>query len=99
MYCGAQVDFVDIDPNTYNISVDALSEKLKQAEREGNLPKVLIPVHFAGQSCEMKKIGKLAAQYGFSVIEDASHALGGSYLGQKVGSCVFSDMTVFSFLL
>lgn len=96
-YCGAQVDFVDIDPLTYNLSIAALETKLIQAERNHQLPKVVIPVHFAGQSCEMDKIAGLAQRYQFTVIEDASHALGGSYLGKKVGSCEFSDMTVLSF--
>lgn len=97
LYCGAKVDFVDIDPRTYNISISALEEKLHQAERENNLPKILIPVHFAGQSCEMKDIHKLADQYGFRIIEDASHAIGGKYLEQPVGNCRYADITVFSF--
>ncbi|WP_069473698.1 UDP-4-amino-4,6-dideoxy-N-acetyl-beta-L-altrosamine transaminase [Candidatus Marithrix sp. Canyon 246] len=97
LYCGAEVDFVDIDPQTYNISIDALRAKLEQAEKVGKLPKVLIPVHFAGQSCEMATIAELAKQYGFYVIEDASHAIGGEYKGKKIGNCSYSDMTVFSF--
>jgi len=97
LYCGAKVDFVDINPKTYNISIDALRTKLEHAEKVGKLPKVLIPVHFAGQSCEMDAIAELAKQYGFYVIEDASHAIGGEYKGQKIGSCRYSDMTVFSF--
>lgn len=97
LYCGAQVDFVDIDPLTYNISVAALQEKLRQASLDGVLPAVLIPVHFAGQSCDMKAIGALARQYGCRVIEDASHAVGADYQAGKVGNCAFSDMTVFSF--
>jgi UDP-4-amino-4,6-dideoxy-N-acetyl-beta-L-altrosamine transaminase len=96
-YCGADVDFVDIDPDTYNMSISALTEKLEQASSLGRLPKIVIPVHFAGQSCEMKQIAELAKQYGFSIIEDASHAVGADYLGQKVGSCLYSDMAVFSF--
>jgi UDP-4-amino-4,6-dideoxy-N-acetyl-beta-L-altrosamine transaminase len=96
-YCGAAVDFVDIDCRTYNISVEKLKDKLDNAKMQGKLPKVLIPVHFAGQSCEMDNIGMLAKEYGFTVIEDASHAIGGSYKDEKVGSCVNSDMTVFSF--
>ncbi len=96
-YCGADVDFVDIDPETYNMSVSALAEKLEQASSLGRLPKIVIPVHFAGQSCEMKQIAELAKQYGFSIIEDASHAVGADYLGAKVGSCQYSDMAVFSF--
>lgn len=97
LYCGAKVDFVDIDPCTYNMSVDALREKLEEAEQNDRLPKVVIPVHFAGQSCEMSKIADLAKRYKFTVIEDASHAIGGRYLEKPVGSCEFSDMTVFSF--
>jgi len=97
LYCGAQVDFVDIDPRSYNICVEALRLKLEIAEHEGKLPKVVIPVHFAGQSCDMKSIRKLADQYGFKIIEDASHAIGGRYLDKPVGNCQFSDITVFSF--
>lgn len=97
LYCGAQVDFVDIDPRTYNLSVDALSAKLVQAERKGLLPKVVIPVHFAGQSCDMTGIAALARRYGFRVIEDASHAIGGDYQGEPIGNSRYSDITVFSF--
>lgn len=97
LYCGAQVDFVDIDPQTYNLSVEALQAKLEIAECEGRLPKIVIPVHFAGQSCDMKAIQQLAIQYGFKIIEDASHAIGGRYLNKPIGNCVFSDITVFSF--
>lgn len=96
-YCGADVDFVDIDPNTYNMSVDALEEKLRRAKAENKLPKVVVPVHLAGQSCEMKRIHALAEEYGFTILEDASHAVGADYLDTKVGGCVFSDMTVLSF--
>lgn len=96
-YCGAVIDFVDIDPRTYNMSIVKLEEKLVNAKREGKLPKVVIPVHFSGQSCEMERISELAKNYGFIVIEDASHAIGGKYKDQKVGSCIYSDMTVFSF--
>jgi UDP-4-amino-4,6-dideoxy-N-acetyl-beta-L-altrosamine transaminase len=96
-YCGASVDFVDIDSRTYNMSVDVLEEKLKKAEKSGTLPQILVPVHFAGQSCEMDKIKDLSLRYGFTVIEDASHAIGGEYQGVKIGSCSFSDMTVLSF--
>ncbi|WP_306535748.1 UDP-4-amino-4,6-dideoxy-N-acetyl-beta-L-altrosamine transaminase [Geobacter sp.] len=96
-YCGATVDFVDIDPRTYNMSVDRLEEKLEQAAREGRLPKVVIPVHFAGQSCDMNAIARLADRYGFTVIEDASHAIGGRYQGKPVGACHYSAMAVFSF--
>ncbi len=97
LYCGATVDFVDIDPNTYNLSVDALKVKLDQAEKDGKLPKVLVPVHLCGLPCDMESIGRLAKQYGFSVIEDASHAVGGRYQDQPVGDCRYSDITVFSF--
>jgi UDP-4-amino-4,6-dideoxy-N-acetyl-beta-L-altrosamine transaminase len=97
LYCGAKVDFVDIDSRTYNMSVTALEEKLIVAERQGKLPKIVIPVHFAGQSCEMKSIRALADRYGFKIIEDASHAIGGKYLGEPIGNCRHSDITVFSF--
>lgn len=96
-YCGAGVDFVDIDPRTRNLSVPALSDKLRQAKEAGRLPKVVIPVHFAGQSCDMAAIGDLAREYGFRVIEDASHAVGATSAGQPVGACRHSDLTVFSF--
>ena len=97
LYCGAGIDFVDIDPDTYNMDVEALSSKLQQSKRSGRLPKVVIPVHFAGQSCDMAKIGALAKEYGFKVIEDASHAVGADYLDGKVGNGRYSDLTVFSF--
>lgn len=97
LYCGANVDFVDIDPRTYNMSVEALSEKLRQAETTGTLPKIVMPVHFSGQSCDMKAIHALSKRYGFRIIEDASHAIGASYGNEKVGSCNHSDITVFSF--
>lgn len=97
LYCGASVDFVDIDPGTCNMSVAQLARKLAVAEQAGQLPKIVIPVHFAGQSCEMEEIAALGKRYGFFIIEDASHAIGGSYKQTKVGSCSFSDMTVFSF--
>ena len=96
-YCGADVDFVDIDPRTYNLSVTALEAKLAQAEKAGALPKIVIPVHFAGQSCEMKQIWALSKRYGFAVIEDASHAIGADYDGAKVGNGRYSHATVFSF--
>jgi UDP-4-amino-4,6-dideoxy-N-acetyl-beta-L-altrosamine transaminase len=96
-YCGAAVDFVDIDPKTYNLSIPALEAKLIQAEQQGRLPKVIVPVHFAGQCCEMARIATLAQRYGLRVIEDASHAIGGRYQQQAIGSCVNSDLTVFSF--
>ena len=97
IYCGAAVDFVDINPTTYNLSVPALVDKLARAEREGRLPRVVMPVHFGGQSCDMREIAALAQRYGFRVIEDASHAIGGDYLGRKVGCCEYSDIAVFSF--
>ena len=97
LYCGANIDFVDIDSKTYNMSVDALSNKLIEAEKKGRLPKILIPVHFAGQPCNMIEIHKLSKKYGFKIIEDASHAIGASYNNVKVGSCNHSDITVFSF--
>ena len=97
LYCGAQVDFVDIDPRTLNLSHSALEKKLTERKADGILPKVLIPVHFAGQSCDMIRISDLAGRFGFTVIEDASHAIGGRYRGSPIGQCAFSDMTVFSF--
>ena len=96
-YCGADVDFVDIDENTYNMSTVALEEKLRRARKANQLPKIIVPVHLAGQSCDMARIKELSEEYGFTVIEDASHAVGADYLDTKVGSCAFSDMTVFSF--
>lgn len=97
IYCGATVDFVDIDPSTCNMSGDALEERLVAAARDGTLPKVVVPVHLGGQSCDMRRISELGRQYGFYIIEDASHAVGGSYLGAKVGGCQYSDITIFSF--
>lgn len=97
LYCGAEVDFVDIDSLTYNMSVIALEEKLIQAEKLGRLPKVVIPVHLSGQSCEMDKIYDLAVKFGFKIIEDASHAIGGKYKGRPIGGCQYSDITIFSF--
>lgn len=97
LYCGAQVDFVDIDPHTYNLSIVALVTKLEWAAIRGVLPKIVIPVHFAGQPCAMQEIQTLAEQYGFAIIEDASHALGAKYHGEPVGNCRYSDITVFSF--
>ncbi|WNC30112.1 UDP-4-amino-4,6-dideoxy-N-acetyl-beta-L-altrosamine transaminase [Thermosynechococcus sp. PKX82] len=96
-YCGATVDFVDIDPHTYNLSVSALADKLAIAKKQRTLPKVVIPVHLAGQSCEMAALAELAQTYGFTLIEDASHALGGHYRGRPIGCCEFSTMAVFSF--
>jgi len=97
LYCGAKIDFVDIDSQTYNLSAEELEKKLIQAKQDGNLPKIVIPVHFAGQSCDMQKIHALSKEYGFKIIEDASHAIGGKYLGQPIGGCQYSDITVFSF--
>jgi UDP-4-amino-4,6-dideoxy-N-acetyl-beta-L-altrosamine transaminase len=97
LYCRAIVDFVDIDPRTYNMSVDALRKKLEDAEKNGRLPKILVTVQFAGQSCEMRDVKVLAERYGFRIIEDASHAIGGKYLRGPVGSCRYSDVTIFSF--
>jgi UDP-4-amino-4,6-dideoxy-N-acetyl-beta-L-altrosamine transaminase len=97
LYCGASVDFVDINPKTYNLSIDCLKEKLAKAKKDNKLPKLVVPVHFSGQSCEMKDIWALSKEYGFKVIEDACHALGSEYLDKKVGCCEYSDMTVFSF--
>ena len=96
-YCGADVDFVDIDPESYNLSVPALEDKLARARSAGRLPKVLVAVHYGGRSCDMQAIGRLAAQYGFRVIEDASHAVGAEHRGAKVGACAHSDIAVFSF--
>ncbi len=97
LYCGADVDFVDIDPATYNMSVAALTAKLQAAEAAGRLPDIVVPVHLAGQSCDMAAIGALAQRYGFRVIEDASHAIGGHYNGTFVGDCAHSDIAIFSF--
>lgn len=97
LYCGANVDFVDIDPRTYNLSPAMLERKLIAAQREGRLPKVVIPVHLCGQSCEMKLIHELGKRFGFSIIEDASHAIGGNYRNEPVGNCRYSDITIFSF--
>lgn len=97
LYCGASVDFVDIDPLTYNLSVDCLKEKLQQAAQSGCLPKVVIPVHLCGLSCDMEAIHSLSKQYGFKIIEDASHAIGGKYLGEPIGNCSYSDISIFSF--
>ena len=97
LYCGAEVDFVDIDAATYNLCPVKLEEKLVQAKALGKLPKVLVAVHLCGQPCDMSAISKLAQEYNFKVIEDASHAIGGDYLGTQIGSCKYSDITVFSF--
>lgn len=97
LYCGAQVDFVDIDPRTYNLCPKALERKLVDAERTRRLPKVVVPVHLCGQPCDMQAIVGLARRFGFKVIEDASHAIGGRYQGEPIGNGRFSDITVFSF--
>lgn len=97
LYCGAKVDFVDIDPQTYNLCPVALKKKLEQAKQEDRLPKVVVAVHLCGQPCNMEAIGTLAKEYGFKVIEDASHAIGGKYQGEFIGNCRYSDITVFSF--
>lgn len=97
LYCGANVSFVDIDPQTYNMSVSALKAKLATAKANGVLPKVVVPVAFAGQSCEMEEIHQLSKEYGFAIIEDASHAIGGSYQGVKIGNSRFADITILSF--
>jgi UDP-4-amino-4,6-dideoxy-N-acetyl-beta-L-altrosamine transaminase len=98
LYCGAKIDFVDIDPKTYNLSATALEDKLRYAQQNKlSLPKIVIPVHLCGQSCEMDRIHKLSKVYGFSIIEDASHAIGGKYKDEPIGNCQYSDITIFSF--
>jgi UDP-4-amino-4,6-dideoxy-N-acetyl-beta-L-altrosamine transaminase len=97
LYCGADVDFVDIDPATYNMSSEALAAKLSRAREEGRLPAVVVPVHFAGQPCDMDTISALAREYGFRVLEDASHAIGAEFGEQRTGACEHSDIAVFSF--
>lgn len=97
LYCGADVDFVDVNPITYNLCPELLEKKLIQAKKSGDLPRVLIPVHLAGQSCDMAKIYELSQRYSFRIIEDASHAIGGQYKESLIGGCRFSDITVFSF--
>ena len=97
LYCGAYIDFVDIDPRTYNLCPRALGAKLIAAELEGKLPKVLVAVHLCGQPCDMQAIHALSQRYGFKIIEDASHAIGGKYQGEYIGSGRYSDITVFSF--
>ena len=97
LYCGASVGFVDIDPDTYNLSIEDLERRLEAAEREGRLPKIVVPVHLCGQSCDMSAIADLAKRYQFRVIEDASHAIGGKYRNGLVGNCRYSDITIFSF--
>ena len=97
IYCGAEIDFIDIDFKTYNMSIESLSRKLAEAEKKGMLPKLVIPVHYAGQPCDMRSIYELSKKYGFRVLEDASHAIGATFEDAKVGSCRYSDITVFSF--
>lgn len=97
LYCGAEVDFVDVDARTYNLSVERLAEKLALAEELGCLPKVVIPVHLSGQPCDMAGIHALSQRYGFKIIEDASHAIGGKYRNEPIGNCRYSDITIFSF--
>jgi UDP-4-amino-4,6-dideoxy-N-acetyl-beta-L-altrosamine transaminase len=97
LYCGAQVDFVDIDSRTYNLCPQALEAKLVEAEKADRLPKIVVPVHLCGQPCDMSAIHVLGQKYGFKIIEDASHAIGGTYKGEPIGNCRYSDITVFSF--
>ena len=97
LYCGASVDFVDIEPDTALMSIKKLKDKLELAEKEGKLPKIVIPVHFAGQPCDMKEVYSLGQKYGFKIIEDAAHAIGAKYQNEPVGNCRYSDITVFSF--
>lgn len=97
LYCKAKVDFIDIDSRTYNLSVEYLEDKLRKAKNDDQLPKIVIPVHLCGQPCDMKKIYELSKEYGFKIIEDASHAIGGKYHDSYIGSCQYSDITVFSF--
>ncbi len=97
LYCGARVDFVDIDPRTYNVCPGKLEAKLIDAEKAGRLPKVVVPVHLCGQPCDMAAIHRLSQKYGFKIVEDASHAIGGRYKGEPIGNCKYSDITVFSF--
>lgn len=97
LYCGANVDFVDIDPRTYNLCPKALARKLAAAKIEGRLPKIVVPVHLSGQPCDMQAIHALAREYGFRIIEDASHAVGGRYRDEPIGNCRYSDVTIFSF--
>lgn len=97
LYCGADVDFVDVDSQTYNMSISALKLKLEQAKKDNKLPKIVVPVHLCGQPCDMAKIYALSQEYGFKIIEDASHAIGGKYQGTYVGAGQYSDITIFSF--
>ncbi len=97
LYCGASIDFIDIDPDTWNISIDGLKDKLEKAQKENRLPKVIVAVHLCGLSCDMESIRKLSHEYGFYVIEDACHAIGGKFQNQPIGNCQYSDITVYSF--
>ena len=97
LYCGAEVDFVDIDPQTSNMSVELLERKLRISKQSGKLPKIIIPVHLTGEPCNMAAIKKLSVEYGFKIIEDASHAIGGRFQHKPIGSCEYSDITIFSF--
>ena len=97
LYCGAKIDFIDIDPVTYNISIDKLAKKLNRSATNNTLPKIVIPVAFSGLSCEMEEIFNLSRKYGFKIIEDASHAIGGKYKGRFIGNCKYSDIVIFSF--
>src|SRR5690606_2108145 len=97
LYCGARVDFVDIDPRTYNLCPQALEEKLIEADKAGRLPKIVVPVHLSGQPCDMAAIHALGQKYGFRIIEDASHAIGGRYRQEPIGNCRYSDIAIFSF--
>ena len=97
LYCGAKIDFIDIDPSTFNICIQALKKKLIVAKKKNKLPKILIPVHLGGLSCDMLEIRNLAKKFKFKIIEDASHAIGGRYRDKPIGSCKYSDITVFSF--
>lgn len=97
LYCGAEIDFVDIEPATGNMCPQALADKLSEAAKQNKLPKVIIPVHLCGHSCDMQTISELATEYGVKIIEDASHAIGGSYRGETIGNCRYSDICIFSF--
>jgi len=97
LYCNASVDFVDIDPVSWNMSVSRLEKKLEEAKKNNRLPKIIVAVHLCGMPCEMEKIYYLARKYGFSIIEDGCHAIGGKYKAEAIGNCRYSDITVFSF--
>ncbi len=97
LHCGAQIDFIDIDAQDYNLSIESLRQKLEVAEAKNQLPKVVVAVHFAGQPCALQELADLGRRYGFRIIEDASHAVGARYQDQMIGSCEYSDIVVFSF--